>query len=134
MATSPRALRARVARYRAALLLTVAGPVALGGAGVAACYGRGRNAPPEAEVTTIRVRNQSFLDHNIYVIYGGGARARLGNVNGNSTAVLRIPPSFIQPGGLLRFLADPIGSNLTPVSDQIIVSPGDEVQLTIPPR
>jgi hypothetical protein len=55
-------------------------------------------------------------------------------VNGNSTAVLRIPPSFIQPGGLLRFLADPIGSNLTPVSDQIIVSPGDEVQLTIPPR
>ena len=127
--------RARVARFRAALLLAgaIAGPAALGGGALSACYGRGRNAAEPQEATTVRVRNQSFLDHNIYVL-NGGARSRLGTVSGNSTAVLRIPSSFVQPGALLRFLADPIGSNASPVSDQIVVSPGDEVQLIIPPR
>jgi hypothetical protein len=137
-------LRAHLARRRAALLvaaaltgpgaLTASGAVgALGLAAAGACYGRGRNAPTPQEATTLRVRNQSFLDHNIYVL-NGGARTRLGTVTGNGTAVLRIPASFVQPGALLRFVADPIGSSVTPVSDQIAVTPGDEVQLIIPPR
>ena len=125
----------RRAPTRAALALALAlgGPAALGSVGLGACYGRGRNAAVPAEATTVRVRNQSFLDHNIYVL-NGGARSRLGTVTGNSTRVLVIPPSFVQPGALLRFLADPIGSGVTPVSDQLVVSPGDEVQLIIPPR
>jgi len=128
-------IRSRLARHRAVLLLVGAlvGPAALGAGGLAACYGRGRNAATPQEPASLRVRNQSFLDHNVYVLQGG-SRARLGTVTGNSTRVLRIPPAFVQPGALLRFLADPIGSNATPVSDQILVSPGDEVQLTIPPR
>ena len=32
------------------------------------------------------------------------------------------------------FLADPIGSTRTPVTNEISVTPGDEVVLTIPPR
>ena len=32
------------------------------------------------------------------------------------------------------FLADPIGSNRTPVSDEITVQPGDQVRLVLPPR
>ncbi len=130
--------RTPLVRWRAALILagTTAGPGALGVGALftlGACYGRGRNAAAPQEATTLRVRNQSFLDHNIYLLTGG-ARSRLGTVTGNSTAVLRIPASFVQPGALLRFVADPIGSNVTPVSDQIAVSPGDEVQLIIPPR
>ncbi len=114
---------------RAALLAAaLATPPAL-----AACYGRGRNAPAEQEAATVRVRNQSFLDHNVFVLQGG-SRARLGTVTGNNTAVLRIPPTFVQPGVLLRFYADPIGGNATPVSDQLVVSPGDQVELIIPPR
>ena len=110
------------------------GAAALGAGALAGCVARGKGGPvPEQEATTVRVRNQSFLDHNIYVL-NGGARSRLGTVSGNSTVVLRIPPSFVQPGSLVRFLADPIGSSTTPVSDQLVVSPGDEVQLTIPPR
>jgi hypothetical protein len=125
----------RLALLRAVLLLggPLAGPAAVGALGPGACYGRARGPAPAQEPTTVRVRNQSFLDHNIYVI-SGGARSRLGTVAGNNTAVLRIPPSFVQPGALLRFLADPIGSNVTPVSEQITVSPGDEVTLIIPPR
>jgi hypothetical protein len=127
--------RTRLARCRAALLLAgaLAGPWALGAAALSACYGRGRNAAVPQEATSLRVRNQSFLDHNIYVL-SGGTRSRLGTVSGNTTSVLRIPPSFVQPGVPLRFVADPIGGNATPVSDQISVSPGDEVQLIIPPR
>jgi hypothetical protein len=124
--------RART-RPALALVLALAGPAAVGSAGLGACYGRGRNAPVPVEATTVRVRNQSFLDHNIYVL-NGGARSRLGTVTGNSTRVLVIPPSFVQPGAPLRFLADPIGSRATPVSDQLMVSRGDEVQLIIPPR
>ena len=128
-------VHSRLARCRATLVLvaTLAGPAALAGGVVSACYGKGRNAAPPQEETTVRVRNQSFLDHNVYVL-NGGARSRLGTVTGNSTAVLRIPPSFVQPGVLLRFIADPIGSRATPVSDQIAVVPGDEVTLIIPPR
>jgi hypothetical protein len=33
----------------------------------------------------------------------------------------------------LRFLADPIGSNRTPISEEITVEVGDEVVLRIPP-
>jgi hypothetical protein len=124
-------------RRRATLLLATASLGIAAWAGPAACGGRGRRvgeadlAPTTA--TTVRVRNQSFLDHAIYVV-NAGARARIGTVTGNTTSILRIPPGFVQPGALLRFMADPIGSNVTPVSDQLVVSPGDEVTLIIPPR
>ena len=133
--SAPPSARACLARFRAAFLIAGAfvGPGTLAAGVLSACYGRGRNAAIPQEATTVRVRNQSFLDHNIYVL-NGSARSRLGTVSGNSTATLRIPPTLVQPGGLLRFLADPIGSSITPVSEQIVVSPGDEVQLTIPPR
>ena len=43
------------------------------------------------------------------------------------------PASYLIHGvAPLRFLADPIGGNRTPVSDEILVQPGDEVTLTIP--
>lgn len=99
----------------------------------AACARGGRSAAvaPEAR-TTVRVRNQGFLDMNVYVIRGG-ARYRLGTATGNSTSVFTIPASIVQPLTPLRFLADPIGGNRTPVSEEITVSPGDEVGLLIPP-
>jgi hypothetical protein len=127
---APEPPRRRLARLalRVTALAALAGAPALGG-----CYGRGRNAPLPQEATTVRVRNQSFLDHNVFVLQSG-SRARLGTVTGNSVAVLRIPASFVQPGVTLRFFADPIGGNATPVSDQLVVTPGDEVELIIPPR
>ncbi len=114
--------------------------VALVGAALAlplACAGNPKpdpNAEPEPPVgpTTVRVQNQGFLDATVYV-FRGGARARLGTVTGNSTAVLTIPKSFVLPATALRFIANPIGGARQPVSEEIIVSPGDEVGLVIPP-
>lgn len=96
-----------------------------------ACGGarrQGTDQPP----TTLRVENQSFLDMTIYLI-AGAQRVRLGMATGNSTTTLRIPQQYVFGASSLRFLADPIGSNRTPISESITVTPGDEVGLVIPP-
>jgi hypothetical protein len=115
---------------RGALLsLVVAGGV-LPAAG---CARRGaKSAQQDSAPTTVRVRNQGFLDVNVYVVRGG-QRVRLGTVTGNSTQVLRIPEFLLSGATPLRFLADPIGTQRQPVSDEIVVTPGDEVTLFIPP-
>ena len=84
-------------------------------------------------VTRLRVQNQAFLDMTIYV-YRGPQRLRLGTANGNSTTRFTIPASMIFGATPLRFQADPIGSNRASISEEITVSPGDEVTLLIPPQ
>lgn len=83
--------------------------------------------------TRLRVENQAFLDMTIYV-YRSSQRIRLGTATGNSITRLTIPPNMIFGATPLRFQADPIGANRTPISAEITVSPGDEVVLTIPPN
>lgn len=83
--------------------------------------------------TRLRVENQAFLDMTIYV-YRSSQRVRLGTATGNSVTRLTIPANMIFGATPLRFQADPIGGNRTPISSEITVSPGDEVVLTIPPR
>lgn len=96
-----------------------------------------RNDPDEmaepVPPTKLRVDNQAFLDMTIYV-YRSSQRVRLGTATGNSVTRLTIPANMIFGATPLRFQADPIGGNRTPVSSEITVSPGDEVYLTIPPH
>lgn len=83
--------------------------------------------------TSLEVTNQWFADMNIYVIHSG-QRLRLGLATGNATTDFVIPRAIVNgPSIQLRFLADPVGGTHAPVSDEITVSPGDAVQLTIPP-
>jgi hypothetical protein len=97
-----------------------------------ACYGKGKNAPEPVERTTIKVVNQGFLDRNVYVMRGA-ERIRLGTVSGNSSQVLTIPASIVQTTQSLRFVADPIGGRTPAATEEITVTPGDQVVLTIPP-
>lgn len=84
------------------------------------------------EPTTVEVQNQGFPDMTIYVVQSG-QRVRLGLATGNSTETFVIPSAVVNgPAMQLRFIADPIGGSRLPVSDEITVSPGDHVQLTIP--
>lgn len=97
-----------------------------------ACGAR-RNADAEPQArTTLRVENQSTLDMNIFVLRGT-ERIRLGTATAHLTTHLTIPDHLIFGPTPLRFLADPIGSPRTPVSEQITVTAGDEVVLVIPP-
>ena len=109
---------------------------ALAVAALAAACSRNQNSDQAAEpqpVTRLRVQNQAFLDMTIYV-YRGPQRLRLGTANGNSTTRFTIPASLIFGATPLRFQADPIGSNRASISEEISVSPGDEVTLMIPPQ
>ena len=83
--------------------------------------------------TRLRVENQAFLDMTIYV-FRSSQRIRLGVASGNSTTRMTIPRNLIFGATPLRFQADPIGASRAPISQEITVSPGDEVTLTIPPR
>ena len=80
----------------------------------------------------LQVENRGFADMVIYAI-SGGQRVRLGLANGNSTKSFTIPVTLIRGAGRLRFLADPIGGNRSPISEEMGVQPGDIVTLTIPP-
>lgn len=96
-----------------------------------------RNHPlPELDPdapTFLVVDNQSFPDMTIYVLEGG-RRVRLGMAGGNSETRFRLPKYLVRSSIVtLRFQADPIGSSRAPISDEINVSPGDEIVLRIPP-
>ena len=103
---------------------------------LAACSGsassRDRHAP-RPEPTTVRVQNQAWTEMTVYVL-ASGQRVRLGNVNGNSNTVLRIPDSIVGLGRSVTFMVDPLGSSRTSNSFEIHVRPGEQVTITIPPR
>ncbi|MEO5903526.1 MAG: hypothetical protein ABIQ55_05880 [Gemmatimonadaceae bacterium] len=100
---------------------------------LAACASLGKQTPLQnGEQTTVVVDNRAVLDMNIYVLRGG-QRIRLGTANGLSRTTLKIPRGIVSGTMTVRFLADPIGSTKTPVSEEISVNEGDEVGLMIPP-
>jgi hypothetical protein len=124
-------VRRRAVRSLAAgacLALAAVAPLALAG-----CRRTPRAPEAPAPATTIRVENRSFDNVVVYALRSS-QRMRLGQVNANATATLRIPSYIMNGTTPLRFLADPIGARRTPISQEIVVNPGDEVYLLIPPR
>ncbi len=88
-------------------------------------------SPESGPTTTVRVDNRGFLDMTVYVL-DGALRVRLGIAAGNRVTELTIPPYLVRGPTSLRFLCDPIGSDQAPVSDEIVVEPGNQVTLEIP--
>jgi hypothetical protein len=68
----------------------------------------------------------------VYVLRGA-QRQRMGIAESLSSTSLRIPDNIIFGPTALRFEIDPLGSNASPISTEITVSPGDEVTLRVPP-
>ena len=121
MSIAARPKRGRL--WRASLLLA---------AGTLACApgatpGRGPDTGASVEV-----ENQGFQDVNVYVVRSG-QRMRLGTVTGNSTRTFAVPRTLVGTGAMVRFLADFIGSDRTPISEEMVIWPGDRVELIIPP-
>ncbi len=106
------------------------GLVLLAGAGCAHVS----QMPEEAPVRTVlKVENQGFPDMNIFVLPEASNRIRLGTVTGTSNAFFTLPASIVRGVRELRFQALPIATPRGPVSQSIVVTPGDTVVLTIPP-
>jgi hypothetical protein len=122
----------RIAQTRAdriGRLLIVGLVVALAGCRTGRPPGKTDEGPVR---TTIEVQNQGFNDMTIYVLVSG-ARTRLGFAPGNQTTVLTIPSYLVGSTTFMRFVADPIGGNRTPVTEEVDVSPGDELVMIINP-
>lgn len=102
---------------------------------LAACSS-GRPSRPGAasqERTTLQVDNRSFTDMTVYLV-NGGQRVRLGLAVGKTMTSLTIPARVLGSARELQFLADPVGSNRTALSDRLFVRAGDTVTLMIPPH
>jgi hypothetical protein len=98
------------------------------------CGGRPAVAGPRPDgPAMLQVENQGFADMVIYAV-NGGQRIRLGLATGNTTKSFAVPAYLVRNGAPIRFLADPVGGNRTPISEEMTVQPGDLVSLTIPPQ
>ncbi|HEX5962430.1 MAG TPA: hypothetical protein VFY42_01795 [Gemmatimonadales bacterium] len=99
-----------------------------------ACAGRSQDTAPEpTETAMVQVDNQGFTDMVVYAV-NGGQKIRLGLATGHSSKSFTIPRYLVRGAGTIRFLADPIGGNRAPISEEMTVQPGDLVTLTIPPQ
>lgn len=81
---------------------------------------------------TVRVDNQAFLDVNVYLLRSG-QRTRLGTVTALSSGTFALPRTVVGTAVPVRFVAAFIGSSRAPVSEEVTVWEGDEVELRIPP-
>jgi hypothetical protein len=81
----------------------------------------------------IRVVNENFLDVTVSA-RGDGARIRLGEVVGKSSATFSIRPGQLSMNTGLRLQADPIGSRDVFISPHVFPDPRGEVVLRIAPR
>lgn len=98
-----------------------------------ACAGmRQRGAESADAATTLSVDNQGFADMTIYASRSG-QRVRLGTAPGHARSNFTVPAALISGITTLRFVADPIGSSRASISEEINVSPGDSLELIIPP-
>jgi hypothetical protein len=118
-------------RARRSAMLAVAMCLSLA-AGCSSSNNEAETAAEPLPPTRLRVENQAFLDMTIYV-YRSSQRIRLGQASGNSTTRFTIPSNIVFGATTLRFQADPIGGNRSSLSEEIPVSAGDEIVLTIPP-
>ena len=97
--------------------------------GAGGCVTHQASTAAQPERVAITVKNTNWMDMDVFAVRGG-TRARVGSVTGLTTATFRVPANFA-PDGVLQFMVDPVGGEATFVTDKIVVSPGQHVELTI---
>ena len=98
----------------------------------AGCASRGRpvvaRTPGEGDQVQLTVENQNFKDADVFAVWSGGNRDRLGMVTGNTTQTFTVEAK----GADMRVEVDFIAGDDV-VTEAIGVFHGDHVQITIPP-
>jgi hypothetical protein len=94
-------------------------------------YSEDTIAPAPQRIDLV-VRNDGFLDANVYVALPNGQRgARLGTVTGFSSARLSIRPSDLHGGNVLVLRVHGIGSRGDWLSQAVILQPPDYAELAL---
>ena len=78
----------------------------------------------------LRVTNGEFLDAVVYVV-NHGQRIRLGVASSNRTTRFEIPKHLVFGATPLSFLVDPIGGNARPSTGDMVIDPGDDLELRL---
>src|SRR3977135_2032185 len=76
-------------------------------------HGANAGSPDPQAATTLKVRNQNFLDMDVFVLQQS-QRIRLGMVGGLSTQVFTIPAYIVRSSPQLQFEFHPIGGRANP--------------------
>lgn len=105
--------------------------------GAAAC-GSSRSSdeprePAPYAVASLVVENQDFKDYRIYIVNEIGLQYKLGTIQGNQIQEYRIPDTFSKSGASVRFMAIPLASPDRPSTQQIVLTPGDQITIRITP-
>ena len=99
--------------------------------GAAGCFRSKSLAPvPDPPKTLLYVANGEFLDAVVYVVEGG-QRVRLGVASSNRTTTFEIPPHMVFAPTPLSFIIDPIGAPQRPSTGDMVITPGDELELRL---
>ncbi|MFQ5640342.1 MAG: hypothetical protein ACE5IR_20375 [bacterium] len=81
-------------------------------------------------ITTVSVENRNAIPMTIYVLKRS-QRVRLGRVAALETGVFVIPDDIVGRTAFVRLIADPVGSNRSPISEEFTVAPGDRIEMVI---
>lgn len=88
--------------------------------------------PTDTAKTTVEVNNQAYLDADVYLVKDG-VSTRLGIATGSMTTTFTVPAYLSRGLSSVRFVIHPIGGLGNSTSEEMMVSPGDHLELTIPP-
>lgn len=95
-----------------------------------ACGSRSADEAPFPRArTTVTVINHNTLDMHMYAISGSQMNS-LGMVQSLSRATWELPAHVVASGDV-RILADPIGQRTGFLTDRIVFTSGDEVEVTL---
>jgi hypothetical protein len=83
---------------------------------------------PSAPMLT--VQNDNWLDVVVYVVRGA-SRFRVGTVRSTSTETFRLKSEGLGGSSPLRIMADPIGSKSGYVTDQIVLTAGQRLEVRV---
>ncbi len=77
------------------------------------------------------VANHNWLDVHMYASRTAGGRVSLGVVTSNTTRKFELPDRFLDAGGDVYLIADPIGSLDRYVTPAVVAEPGTNVVVHI---
>lgn len=87
-------------------------------------------APEPPPKTIVHVANGEFLDAVVYVV-DRGQRVRLGVASSNRTTTFQIPAHLLFAATPLSFVVDPIGAPARPSTGDVVIVPGDDLELRL---
>jgi hypothetical protein len=85
---------------------------------------------PHVAPVSVNVTNNSQSSMEIFVI-GGGTTYRIGSVAPGIPRRFELRPAMLAAGGHVQFMAQASGAGPRVQTDEVIVSPGDEVDFEI---